>query len=65
MNLSARPAVPLCIINPQKYSGLFEVFVKVSEVDTVADIVYRIAKQSKQIKGMPHDRRINWQYVIG
>jgi hypothetical protein len=51
MNLSVKPAVVVSFINPQKYSNLFEVSVRVSAADTVADIVYRIAKQTKQIKG--------------
>ncbi|KAH0956365.1 hypothetical protein HN011_009416 [Eciton burchellii] len=50
MNLSVKPAVVVSFINPQKYSNLFEVSVRVSAADTVADIVYRIAKQTKQIK---------------
>lgn len=50
MTFSAKPMVPIHIINPQSCSSLFEVSMKISTA-TVADIVSHIVKQSIHIKG--------------
>ncbi|XP_014470950.1 PREDICTED: leucine--tRNA ligase, cytoplasmic [Dinoponera quadriceps] len=38
------------VTNPQRYSGLFEVSVSVSQADTASDVIFRIVKQFKHIK---------------
>ncbi|XP_018406074.1 PREDICTED: leucine--tRNA ligase, cytoplasmic [Cyphomyrmex costatus] len=51
INFFAKPIVykPICIINPQSCSNLFEVSMKISSA-TVADIVSHIVKENSHIK---------------
>lgn len=53
MNFSTKPALLMRMINPQIYSGLFELSVNVSfAANTVEDIVSYIVKEYKHIKGI-------------
>ncbi|EFN76201.1 Leucyl-tRNA synthetase, cytoplasmic [Harpegnathos saltator] len=50
MDFFDKAAIPVRIINPQSYCGLFELSINVSQADTASDIVSRIVKQYKCIK---------------
>ncbi|OAD52391.1 Leucine--tRNA ligase, cytoplasmic, partial [Eufriesea mexicana] len=50
MNFSTTPGIPVCIINPQKCSGLFRTTIKIADGDTVENVVSRILKENKLIK---------------
>lgn len=52
MNFSTKQGVSVCIINPQKYSGLFRMDIIITDGDTVEDIILRILKENKIIKSM-------------
>ncbi|XP_028521055.1 leucine--tRNA ligase, cytoplasmic isoform X2 [Apis cerana] len=50
MNFSVKLGIPVFIINPQKYNGLFGMTIKIANADTVENIISRISKDSKLIK---------------
>ncbi|XP_043525859.1 leucine--tRNA ligase, cytoplasmic [Frieseomelitta varia] len=50
MNFSTKQGLSVCVINPQKYSGLFRINIKITDADTVEDIISRILKENKVIK---------------
>ncbi|XP_006610431.1 leucine--tRNA ligase, cytoplasmic isoform X2 [Apis dorsata] len=50
MNFSVKLGIPVFIINPQKYNGLFRMTIKVANADTVENIILRISKDNKLIK---------------
>ncbi|XP_017875830.1 leucine--tRNA ligase, cytoplasmic isoform X2 [Ceratina calcarata] len=50
MSFSSKPGISVCAINPQKCKGLFRVSVKISDGDTVEDVISRISKENKTIK---------------
>lgn len=52
MSFSKKLAVSIQIINPQSCCGLFEVSVDISQADTAANVVSRIVKVYKHIKGI-------------
>ena len=52
MNFSTKQGLSVCVINPQKYSGLFRINIKITDADTVEDIISRILKENKVIKSM-------------
>lgn len=52
MNFSVKAGISVCIINPQRCSGLFRTTVKIMDADSVADINLRISKENKNIKSM-------------
>lgn len=50
MNFFVKLGIPVFIINPQKYNGLFRMTIKIANADTVENIISRISKDSKLIK---------------
>ncbi|XP_050477440.1 leucine--tRNA ligase, cytoplasmic isoform X1 [Bombus huntii] len=50
MNFSTKQGVSVCIINPQKYSGLFRTDIIIADGDTIEDIISRLLKENKIIK---------------
>ncbi|XP_053983912.1 leucine--tRNA ligase, cytoplasmic isoform X1 [Hylaeus volcanicus] len=50
MNFFCKPGVTVCVINPQKCSGLFRLYIKIANEDSVANVISRISKENKQIK---------------
>lgn len=52
MNFSVKVGIPVFIINPQKYNGLFRMTIKIANTDTVENIISRISKDNKLIKSM-------------
>lgn len=53
MNFSTKSTLPIYMSNPQIYSGLFELSIKVSfAADTTEDIVSYIVKKYKHINGI-------------
>lgn len=52
INFFATPGVHIKIINPQKCSGLFNMFVKICDGNTGADVAQQIAKKNKNLKGI-------------
>ncbi|XP_076181094.1 leucyl-tRNA synthetase [Ptiloglossa arizonensis] len=49
MNFSSKPGISVCVTNPQKYSGLFRMSIKIMNADSVADVISRISTQNKHI----------------
>ncbi|XP_076244562.1 leucyl-tRNA synthetase isoform X2 [Calliopsis andreniformis] len=50
MNFYNKAGISVCIINPQRCSGLFRMSVKIMDADSVVDIISRISKENKNIK---------------
>lgn len=50
MNFATKQGLSVCVMNPQKYSGLFRINIKITDADTVEDIISRILKENKLIK---------------
>ncbi|KZC08152.1 Leucine--tRNA ligase, cytoplasmic, partial [Dufourea novaeangliae] len=50
INFFSKPGLSVRAINPQKCTGLFSMFVKITNGDTAADVISRISKESKLIK---------------
>lgn len=64
MNFSTKQGVSVCIINPQKYSGLFRMDIIIADGDTIEDIISRILKENKVMKGMHKSNRFDLTYII-
>lgn len=54
INFIVKPSVPLSLINPQKYVGLFRMNLKIYEDDTVSNLIKRILHEHKHIKGLQY-----------
>ncbi|CAK9832852.1 Leucine--tRNA ligase, cytoplasmic [Anthophora retusa] len=50
INFSTKPGIPACFINPQKYSSLFKTIIKITDMETVQEVIGRLMKENKHLK---------------